>query len=31
MHHTVAQATAHETINAGWMSKNAAYSILPDG
>ena len=31
MHHTMAQATAHETINVGWMAQNAAYSILPDG
>ena len=31
MHHAVAQATAHETINAGWMAWNMAYSILPDG
>ena len=30
MHHTVAQATAHETINVGQMAQNAAYSILPD-
>ena len=30
MHCTVVQATAHETINAGWMAQNAAYSILPD-
>ena len=28
MHHTVAQATANKTINAGWMAQNAAYSIL---
>ena len=31
MHHIVAQATAHETINAGWMAQNMAYSILLDG
>ena len=31
MHHTAAQATAHQTINAGWMAQNMAYSILPDG
>ena len=30
MHHAVAQATVHETINVGWMAKNTAYSILPD-
>ena len=30
MHHTMAQATAHETINVGWMARNTAYSILPD-
>ena len=31
MHCTVAQATAHETINVRWMTQNTAYSILPDG
>ena len=31
MHHAMAQATAHETINAGCMAWNAAYSILSDG
>ena len=30
MHCTMAQATAHETINAEWMAQNMAYSILPD-
>ena len=30
MHHTVAQATAHETINMVQMAQNVAYSILPD-
>ena len=30
MHCTVAQVTAHETINVGQMAQNAAYSILPD-
>ena len=31
MHHTMAQTTAHETINTGQMAWNTAYSILPDG
>ena len=31
MHHAMAQATAHKTMNVGWMAWNAAYSILPDG
>ena len=31
MHHAMAQATAHETINVGWMARNVAYSILPEG
>ena len=30
IHHAAAQATAHETINAGQMAQNAAYSVLPD-
>ena len=30
MHHAMAQATAHEAINAGQMAQNAAYSILLD-
>ena len=30
MHHAMAQATAHKTINAGQMAQNVAYSILPD-
>ena len=30
MHHSMAQATAHETINVGWMAQNTAFSILPD-
>ena len=28
MHHTTAQATAHETINAGHMACNAAFSTI---
>ena len=31
MHQAAAQATAHETINAGWMAQNIAYSVLPEG
>ena len=31
MHHAMAQATAHKTINAGQMAWNMAYSILSDG
>ena len=31
MHRAMAQATAHETINMGWMAQNVAYSILPEG
>ena len=31
MHCTTAKATAHKTINVGWMAWNAVYSILPDG
>ena len=31
MHCAAAQATAQETINAGQMAQNAAYSVLPDG
>ena len=31
MHHMAAQATAHETINAGHLGQDAAYSILMNG
>ena len=28
MHHAMAQATAHKTINQGWVERSAAYNVL---